>query len=149
MMDVALDHRRVDSQLAAATLYAAVDGKLNDAAMDGLQGLWRQSFDRGLKSRFFRCALGNAQAAEGPVAAGVGEMEGQLPVAEAVHLLEDQSSHYLLGAQASRTRSTLPLGRRAREVVKRQVVDAAVRVEQTGDRLQFLGMLHIQPGLGQ
>lgn len=73
---------------------------------------------------------GVREVAEAHVAAGVGEMEGELLVAEAVHLLDDGSAQNLLGRDAGPSRTlglvtsqVFPDQRRDARIVDQDLID--------------------------
>src|ERR1700712_3341437 len=98
-MDVGLHHRTIRAH-GPTGLHLLLSCSSNEHAIDRLKGGGLQSLEVGVESRFRRHLVSNTQVAEETIAARVGEMEGQLPVAEAVHLFDYQNPQDLFGAQA-------------------------------------------------
>jgi hypothetical protein len=72
-------------------------------------------------------------------------VERQFPVAEAVHLLDDQSAYDLLCGQAFRSDHLEGCAFRPAEIAPRQLVDLRHPIEQLGDRLQLGCVIQHQP----
>jgi hypothetical protein len=94
----------------AAVLDAFGFGMTDDQAVDVRPGLGRDPLDVVGERRLPRNFEGMCEAAEAHKAAGVGEVERELLVAEAVHLLDESSVQHLLGREpgASRTLGPIP-----------------------------------------
>ena len=100
------------------------------------------SLDVGGHRRLRRHLLSEAQPAEGAIGLRVGQMEVQLTIAEAVHLLEQQRAEDLLGRHALGPRGALGI---RREVLPDQLQDPRMFVEQIREGLQLFGMVQIEP----
>jgi hypothetical protein len=76
-------------------------------------------------------------------------MEGQHAVAEAVHLLDHQHAHDLLGAQSPCPTSHLLGVATGAQVLQDELLDSRMVVEEPRDDLQLDGMVETEPGLAQ
>lgn len=74
-------------------------------------------------------------------------MKSQLPIAEPVHLLDDQNSYDLVAAQAADAAVCLLRAAGDLQVLPDQLCDLKIFVENAGDGLQLLGVIQVEPGL--
>ena len=76
-------------------------------------------------------------------------MEGQLPIAEAIHLFDHQDPEDLVGAQASGAARRLLRAGGGTQILPDQLRDRRIAVEQARHGLQLFGVVKIEPGLTQ
>src|SRR5271168_1754373 len=148
LMDVGVDHRAVHAHLAAG-LHLGLLGSAEDDAMNGLQGLRPKGLEVRVERRLRRYLVEDPQAAEGTIAARIGEMKGQYAIAEAVHLFDDEHPQHLLGAQSSGTTRDLRAVASDAKVLQDQLLDPRMVVEELRDGLELGGMIEIEPDLTQ
>ena len=86
-----------------------------------------------------------SRAAEGAVGHRVGQVKLQLPVAEAIHLLEDKRAKHLLARHAG----TASRRRASAEVLRDAAAEHRILIKKVGDDLELFGIGHVEPGLDE
>lgn len=124
-------------------------GDPEQPAADLLQGLRRHGLDGRGQSGFRRVGVAPAEPTEAAVGSRVRQMEGEGPIAEAVHLLEHKGPQHLLAAQpgaAPRLPVAVP---RRHEVLLHRGGGRRIFGEKSAHRRQLLGRLGAEPGVGE
>ena len=112
--------------------------------MDGLPGCGPDAFDVLLQRRLLRRFAVKAQSTEGTVGCGIRQVEGQLLVAEASHLLEDRDAQNLLGGQAVAAFAGVdPTLAAAAEVFVEEANRLGQAVEHDADRAELACVLMV------
>jgi len=134
VVDIRGDHRAIHPH-GLAFFHVEASGFLDDEAVDEFEGLRLDLLDVLLQRGFAGRLFINAKTAESAVTAGVGQVEGQLLVAEAVHLLENQGPQDLVAGQAGTPGADIRL------VSGQIVVDQGCRrghaIQKVGDSAEF------------
>ena len=132
VVDVGLDHRRVDAQLFPI-LETTFNGRVDDRLIDGLQGRGSEPVDGAVE----RVVFGH------PLAVELGEMAQRVSIRNAfaqfaiipvLHTGQDQRPEDLLRGQAAP--AGLPVLQAALEVAANAVDDVALLVEEVRDRFE-------------
>ena len=137
-MDVRAGHGAVEPDLAAG-LDACGAGMHHQQVVDLSERLGAHPLDVALQGGMAGRCLEWADSAEAAKAPGVREVEGQVAIAEAVHLLEDEGSKDLLSRDSGSTCPwvLLPLG----EVSEHEIENLRACVQDVADDDELAGVL--------
>jgi hypothetical protein len=131
---IGLDDGAVDADLAPL-LDSRQPSLGEDDLMDPLKGLSPDLLDVLVEAGPLGGLVEGADAAEPAVAPGICQMEGQLLVAEAVHLLDEERPQGLLRGHTGA--AGLPVDTRRDDVVPDPTKDLGVPVENLADLVEF------------
>jgi len=144
MVDVRFDHRAIDPDLATV-LDPQLLGRGHHEPIDEFQRLGLNPLEVLLQSRFAGGLLVDAEPAKRAIAARVGQMEGQLLVAEAVHLLQDHKAQDLVAGQAGTTRRDIRIVHY--QIVVDQCAGLRHLVQKVADAAEFSCVFMVDKGI--
>jgi len=113
------------------------------------QSLRPQCLHRPAQSRLRRQLVAHPDSAEASTADRITQMKGQISIAPAIHLFENQGPKYLVRRQ---TLGPLRVSLRAtggEQVLPSQLIDRRILIEEPRNCLQFLGARQIEPRFPQ
>jgi len=141
-MDVRLHHRAVDPDLVGIVDLGA-ERVLDESHVDPLERGRLHFLDVSLERLLIGYWTSNIEAAERSIADGVGEVEGELVVAEPAELLHQEHTQHLLSTHSLSTASSTDLAALATdEIVVHPFRCFGMLVEDSAHRLQ-LARMHV------